>query len=163
MGVLLFVAFWLLLGLTILFIALRGGPRQARATLYGESRRARRAAALVLLVAYLALGVIIPAVVIAAGRGQEADLKAGKKLNSLEQRGRDVFGKACVQCHTLAAANAIGRIGPNLDELHPPRALVLNAVLNGRARGNGRMPARIVQGRDAQAVAAFVAKVAGQQ
>ena len=163
MGVIIFVLVWVVLGLSIFFIAIRGGPRGARESLYGQSRRNRRATGLVMLVLYLGIGVAVPAIVIAAGRDREDDIKGGKTLTSAEAHGRVLFGRFCVQCHTLAAANAVGKVGPNLDQLRPPRALVLDAVTKGRARGNGRMPAALVVGNDAKDVAAFVAKVAGQQ
>ena len=38
---------------------------------------------------------------------------------------------------------------------------MLNAILEGRARGIGQMPALLYQGKEAQDVAAFVAAVAG--
>ena len=38
---------------------------------------------------------------------------------------------------------------------------MLDAIINGRARGVGRMPAGLYSGQDAQDVAAYVAKVAG--
>jgi hypothetical protein len=72
-------------------------------------------------------------------------------------------------CHTLAAVKSAGRIGPNLDvrvgqQVSTPsgrRALVLSAILEGRARGLGQMPALLYQGREAEEVAEFVAAVAG--
>ncbi|MEA2255541.1 MAG: hypothetical protein QOG35_1586, partial [Solirubrobacteraceae bacterium] len=51
----------------------------------------------------------------------------------------------------------------NLDNLHPPRALVLDAIEQGRARGQGQMPAGLVDGQDAKDVAAFVVAVAGMK
>jgi len=39
---------------------------------------------------------------------------------------------------------------------------VLNAILEGRARGLGQMPAQLYQGREAEEVADFVAAVAGR-
>ena len=62
----------------------------------------------------------------------------------------------------LAAARADGKVGPNLDSLMPPKALVEDAVERGRQRGSGTMPAGIVQGSDVAAVSAFVAAVAGK-
>ena len=50
----------------------------------------------------------------------------------------------------------------NLDVLRPPSGLVENAVLQGRARGNGNMPAGLFSGEDAKQVAAYVAAVAGR-
>ena len=72
-------------------------------------------------------------------------------------------------CHSLAAVRSYARTGPNLDVRVGDdistnagrRALVLNAILEGRARGNGQMPALLYQGKEAEDVAAFVAAVAG--
>jgi mono/diheme cytochrome c family protein len=46
--------------------------------------------------------------------------------------------------------------------LHPPKGLVLDAIANGRARGSGQMPKGLVDGEDAQDVAAYVVAVAGR-
>jgi mono/diheme cytochrome c family protein len=46
--------------------------------------------------------------------------------------------------------------------LHPPKGLILDAIAKGRARGQGQMPAGLVDGQDAQAVAAYVAAAAGR-
>jgi heme/copper-type cytochrome/quinol oxidase subunit 2 len=69
----------------------------------------------------------------------------------------------------IVLTNSVGRTGPNLDirlgSQIPTeagrRALVLNAIAEGRARGNGNMPAQLYQGKEAEAVADFVAAVAG--
>ncbi|TML97807.1 MAG: cytochrome c [Actinobacteria bacterium] len=79
-----------------------------------------------------------------------------------EVHGRELFTKNCATCHTLRAVNAVGKVGPNLDQLRPPKELVLNAIEAGRARGNGQMPADLVAGQEAKDVAAFVAAVAGR-
>ncbi|MDO9353220.1 MAG: cytochrome c [Solirubrobacteraceae bacterium] len=75
--------------------------------------------------------------------------------------GAQIFKEAtCASCHTLAAAGAEGRIGPNLDENKPPAAEVVEKVTNG----DGSMPA--FKGRlsteQIQAVAEYVASVEGQ-
>ena len=88
---------------------------------------------------------------------------------SEQQKGRELFSHACNLCHTLAASNAVGRIGPNLDVLIPEvssttagrKAFILSAILEGRARGNGQMPALLFQGKEAEDVANYVATVAG--
>jgi mono/diheme cytochrome c family protein len=67
-----------------------------------------------------------------------------------------------VNCHTLKASNAIAEIGPNLDQLRPPKALVLDAIAKGRANGNGQMAAGLYTGQDAEDVANYVAKAVGQ-
>jgi len=76
--------------------------------------------------------------------------------------GRELFARTCGTCHTLKGAATTGRVGPNLDQLRPPSALVLNAIEQGRARGAGQMPAALYDGTDARDVASFVAKVAGR-
>ena len=75
--------------------------------------------------------------------------------------------RSCANCHTLRASNSVGTVGPDLDVKLvgvPPRrqAFVENAVLSGRASGNGNMPAGLYTGEDAKAVAAYVAAVAGR-
>ena len=57
------------------------------------------------------------------GRRDQADRRG--------EGGRELFGEHCGVCHTLAAANAIGKVGPNLDTLQPPASLVLNTIDNG--------------------------------
>jgi mono/diheme cytochrome c family protein len=163
MGALLFIGAWLLLGLVVFFIAFSGGPRGARERLYGQSRGARRATLLIVGAVFIGMGVAVPTLVIAGNERDDEVGRARVKLTASQARGREMFGTTCNQCHTLAAANAVGKVGPNLDELKPPRSLVLDAILNGRARGQGRMPAQLLQGRDAEDVASFVAAVAGKQ
>jgi mono/diheme cytochrome c family protein len=98
----------------------------------------------------------------------------GIKLTSAEKSGRELFGQHCGFCHTLAAASAIGKIGPNLDTLQPAESLVLHTIQNGCLQkpppgssetclGNGTMPANIIQGQQADQVAKFVAAVAGKE
>lgn len=75
--------------------------------------------------------------------------------------GKDLFAQNCGSCHTLADAGASGTAGPNLDDLQPDEAQVIAAIENGGA-GSGVMPPSLVQGSDAQAVAAYVAGYAGR-
>jgi mono/diheme cytochrome c family protein len=159
-----FIGIWIVVGLVIFAIAIGGGPRRARAQLLAmQSRPARRAVGIVLAAAYVGLGIAIPAVVIAGNKDENQAGNARVKLNSSQEHGRELFGRICQQCHTLAEANAVGKVGPNLDKLKPPKVLVLDAILKGRARGKGRMPASLYQGKDASDVASFVAAVAGRQ
>ena len=161
---LLIIGFWVVVGLSLFLIAMGGGPRQARERLLQpRSRAVRRFLLTATVVVFVGFGVVVPALVIAGNEGSKRAGNADIKLNAGERRGRELFGRTCNQCHTLAAARTDGRTGPNLDELKPPKSLVLDAILNGRARGVGRMPARLLQGKDADDVAAFVARVAGRQ
>ena len=77
-------------------------------------------------------------------------------LTKAEASGREIFGEQCAQCHTLAAANAVGDVGPNLDDLRPDRELVLNAIEHGRTSARGTMPGNLVQGEEMEEVADFV-------
>jgi cytochrome c5 len=159
-----FLAFWIVLGLGLFFVASRGGPRGARATLQSQTRSSRRSALIGFSLFYVAVGVAVPVAILIDNHDSPSARANGVSihLDAQQREGREIFGSRCASCHTLAAANADGKVGPNLDQLRPPKALVLNAVVDGRQRGSGTMPAGIVQGRDAQAVAAFVAQVAGK-
>lgn len=164
MAVLVFILIWVLVGLGILFVAISGGPAAARARMQqGQSRRGRRGAAIGFGLLFVLLGIGVPAVVIAAV-GNRSDIPSAGvyKLNASEERGREVFATHCRNCHTLKAVNAVAQVGPDLDQLRPPKGLVLDAIKKGRARGNGQMAANLVEGQDAEDVAAFVAKAVGQ-
>jgi cytochrome c553 len=164
LGVILFIAFWVVVGLALFVIALSGGPRGARERVFqSQSRGGRRATVTVIVFLCLAFGVAVPTLVIANDEHQDKAGRADVKLTAAEKRGRELFGRTCNQCHTLAASKTVGRVGPNLDDLRPPKSLVLNAIAQGRARGIGRMPAQLLQGQDAEDVAAYVSKVAGRQ
>jgi mono/diheme cytochrome c family protein len=103
-------------------------------------------------------------------------------VESADQDAQEMFAVNCGTCHTLAAGGTDGVVGPNLDEIIPTQVAppegsadevaeaneqafsnaysrALNAVVCGLG---GRMPAGILQGEDAQEVAAFVAAYAGQ-
>jgi mono/diheme cytochrome c family protein len=165
MSTLIFVLVWVALGLGLLLIALSGGPGGALQRLMSQSRRGRKAAVVAFGLALVVLGIGVPVAVVSAVNSNrdnipEADVAA---LTEAERRGRELFGDRCANCHTLEAANAVAQVGPNLDQLRPPKALVLDAIENGRARGNGQMAADLYEGQDADDVASFVAKAVGQE
>jgi mono/diheme cytochrome c family protein len=163
MTTLIFVLVWVVLGLGLLLIAFSGGPGGALQQLMSQTRGARKAAIVLFALLALALGVVIPAAVIAAVSNRDDIPEANVTgLTESEKNGRELFGLRCANCHTLEAANAIASIGPNLDQLRPNKALVLDAIENGRARGNGQMAAGLYTGQDAEDVANFVAKAVGQ-
>ena len=156
-----FVIAFVAIGLAVVAAAF-GGGRGERDRPAGPSRRGRKVVAAVVGAVVVVLGVVVPALVLAAAQDHDRKGPGGVELTAAETRGREVFRERCATCHTLAAANAVGRVGPNLDQLRPPAALTVDAVDKGRARGQGQMPAQLVTGEDTQAVAAFVAKVAGR-
>jgi mono/diheme cytochrome c family protein len=165
----LFVLFWILLGFAVFFSAMRGGPRGARASLHTESTASRRLVTLGIVVLF-AFGLAVPALVLAFNGDHKASVAVGGlHLNAQEQKGRELFAHSCAVCHTLSAVKSVGRTGPNLDirvgeDIATPagrKALVLGAITEGRARGLGQMPALLYQGKEAEQVADFVAKVAG--
>ena len=161
MSTVVFVLFWVVLGLALVFIAFRTTRgRAARQAI--RARGVPRAWIVGFVLATVIFGVVIPAAVIAS-LNDRTDIPGLNVSNLTEQErhGQELFGQRCRNCHTLAAARSIAKVGPNLDELRPPKSLVLNAIEEGRSRGNGQMAADLVEGEDAEAVAAFVAKATG--
>jgi mono/diheme cytochrome c family protein len=163
------VLVWALLGLGVFFVAMRGGARGARESLHTDSRVGQRFVTLGVIILF-AFGLSVPALVLAFNGEHKASVAVGGvKLNPEQQKGRELFAKACAVCHTLAATKSVGRVGPNLDirvgvDIATPagrKALVLGAITEGRARGLGQMPALLYQGKEAEEVASFVAAVAG--
>jgi cbb3-type cytochrome c oxidase subunit III len=93
------------------------------------------------------------------------------------QSGKALFTANCAKCHTLGAAGANGKIGPNLDEafaaMRGPgrdthfeestiRQVVADQIKYPAQRDEGvNMPADLVKGSAVDDVAAYVASVAG--
>lgn len=106
----------------------------------------------------------------AAGTDVPADLEDAKAL----------FQTNCGSCHTLYAAGTDGNFGPDLDELLAPagppegsdaektiestEGRVVNAIDEGidSSTTPGRMPPEILAGEQAEEVAEFVARTAGE-
>jgi mono/diheme cytochrome c family protein len=162
MSTLVFVLVWVVLGLGLLLIALSGGPGGALSRLQSQSRASRKIAVVGFVLALLVLGVGVPAGVVALVEARDDIPRANvSDLTASEQHGRELFGQRCANCHTLTAANAAAQVGPDLDNLRPPRELVLDAIENGRSKGSGQMAADLYEGEDAVDVANFVAKAVG--
>ena len=163
MTTLIFVLVWVVLGLGLVLVALSGGPGGAGRRMMSTSRRGRRVATVLFALAVVLLGAVVPVAVVSAVSNRNDIPEANvSELTPAEQEGRELFARRCANCHTLKAANAIAAVGPNLDQRRPNKALVLNAIENGRARGNGQMAAGLYTGEDAENVASFVAKAVGQ-
>jgi cytochrome c553 len=152
---------FLVLGLGVLFIAFWGGPGAAREAYL---TRGGKVFTFTILIIYVGLGIVVPAAVI-ANRGDALGGVGPLRSESLtpeEEKGKILFSETCKSCHTLAAVNARGVTGPNLDELGGvDKQRVLNAIKIG-GTGDDRMPKNLLSGDDAQAVALYVSKVAGQ-
>jgi mono/diheme cytochrome c family protein len=174
LAVWLFVALWLVLGLGLFFVAIRGGLGGVREIFQAQARGARKFFGISFVVVYVGFGLVLPAVLLTGNHANASAQVGGIKLTAAEKTGRELFGQHCGFCHTLAAANAIGKIGPNLDTLQPAESLVVHTIENGCLQnppsgsaetclGYGTMPANILQGQQATEVAKFVAAVAGKE
>jgi cytochrome c551 len=152
---------FLLIGAGVAFVAYSGGPSRAREAYLTRGGRFFK---LVLPLIYLGVGIAVPAIVIANGKagegasGRLADITPNKTL----AKGKQLFRQTCASCHTLAAVNAHGVTGPNLDQIgQVTKQRVLSALRIG-GTGDGRMPAGLLTGKNAEAVAEYVSAVAGQ-
>jgi mono/diheme cytochrome c family protein len=170
-GTWLVVAFFVVLGIGVVLLAMNGTKKapparpdaSQRARLRARDRAQTRTLAVGITAVVLATGIAIPAVIMVANAsGAPERGPGGVELTAHEAQGRELFAARCSQCHDLAGANAVGRVGPDLDEMRPPKALVLDAIEKGRARGLGQMPRDLYEGEEADAVAAFVERVAGR-
>jgi cytochrome c553 len=161
MQVLLVIGPFLVLGIIVIFIAFSGSPGAAREAYL---TRGGRVFPLVIVLLYVGLGVAVPAAVIAARGEAEGGVGAlrTEQASSTDEEGKELFIANCKSCHNLDAVQARGVTGPDLDELGGvDRERVLNAIKNG-GTGSGRMPAGLLEGEDAEEVARYVARVAGQ-
>jgi mono/diheme cytochrome c family protein len=157
-----FVLAFLVLGLGVVLLAF-SGRASVRYRRGAPTRAGRRFVAVVVAIVVVGLGIAVPlAIGVVNGTDHAKSAPGGVDLNASQAAGRSVFAKYCSTCHTLKASNAVGKVGPNLDVLHPPKVLILDAIAKGRAQGQGQMPAGLVDGEDAQDVAAYVAAVAGR-
>jgi mono/diheme cytochrome c family protein len=159
-----FLAPWVLIGIGVIFVAFSGGPGAARENYLTGGRTFFRVAIPLFL---LGFGVAIPAVVIAS-RGERTGNSSRLVQEHVRdkpasfERGREIFIETCAACHTLAAVNARGIAGPNLDKVGKlSKSRVLNAIKVG-GTGQGRMPARLLEGEQAEAVAEFLEATSGK-
>ena len=99
-------------------------------------------------------GIALPLLMLTGNHSNANAQVGGLKLTNAEKSGRELFGQHCGLCHTLAGANAVGKVGPNLDELKPAQSVVLHTINNGclpnppkgssqACLGQGVMPAAV--------------------
>jgi mono/diheme cytochrome c family protein len=96
------------------------------------------------------------------------------EVDSADEQGAQLFNERCSGCHTLGAAASQGSKpegqvsggertnGPNFDTRHVAMDDVLFAIRNGGFSG-AIMPANIVVGEEAEAVARFLDKYSGNE
>lgn len=156
-----FLAPWVVIGIAVLFVAFSGGPGRARQAYLTRGNRVFR---VLIPVLYISFGIVLPAVIIldregaTGGTGQLAQAQPSDELD----RGKTLFRETCASCHSLRAVGARGITGPDLDQLGAvDKRRVLNAIKIG-GTGQKRMPAGLLAGPDAEAVAAYVASTAGK-
>ena len=166
--------------LAILFIGIaiavyvgasRGSWHAVGDALQSTNRSGSRLFNTVLVIVYVGVGIAVPLVFIIGNRDNSNAQVGGVKLTAPMRAGRQLFADHCAVCHTLAAVNAVGKVGPNLDVLRPTEATVLHTIAHGCVQnptssansclGYGTMPADLAQGQDARDIADFVAHVAG--
>ena len=110
----------------------------------------------------VAFGMLLPYWAISK-EGEES--ASPEKVAASDEEAKELFQTNCGACHTLARGGTDGIVGPDLDDLlgggtpETNEQRVLTAIEDGI---EGRMPAGILQGEDAELVANFVARVAGQ-
>ncbi len=175
LGVALFIAFWVVLGLGLFFMASRRTTSAVEAAVAPPAPRSRQVFGLLMVVIYVGFGVALPLVFLTGNHSNANAQVGGITLNAAEKSGRELFGQHCGVCHTLAAANAVGKVGPNLDQIQPSVSLVEHTIRYGCLQspsssessetclGQGTMPAAIVQPKQASQIAQFVARVAGKE
>jgi mono/diheme cytochrome c family protein len=167
MYVAIFLIPWILIGIGVLFIAFSGGPGQAR---QAYLTRGSAAFKILMVVIYLGVGIAVPAIILANRQDAEGATNKTRTVEASDQlqKGKTLFRSTCASCHTLAAVNARGITGPDLDRIglnagtrQAAQTRILSAIKIG-GTGQGRMPSGLLQGQNAQQVAAYVASVAGQ-
>ena len=101
---------------------------------------------------------------LAAGCGTGGISKAGDT-----SKGKDLFLAKCSGCHTLADAGSHGSQGPNLDDAFSAsrrqgfKQVTIEQVVRDQIElAVPPMPQNLVKGTDADAVASYVAMVAGK-
>jgi mono/diheme cytochrome c family protein len=98
----------------------------------------------------------VVAVMLLSGCGGTSAPPRHPHLTAFERHGKALFIRTCGGCHTLADAGTSGIVGPALDQ-----PWVASRVRETIADGPALMPAGLLSGRAAAAVAAYVAAATG--
>lgn len=161
MNVAFFLVPWILIGIGVLYVAFTGGPGKAREAYLTRGSGFFR---VLIPIIYVGLGVAVPLLVI--GGQQEGTASVGKlaheEPSAMLEEGKLLFRQTCASCHDLDGVNARGVTGPDLDEIGELNEKRVLAAIEKGGTGQSRMPADLLAGEDAEAVAVFVAKTAGK-
>src|SRR3979490_2834988 len=97
-----FVIAFLAIGAAVAFVAFSGGPGQAREAYLTKGRRGFRIA---IRIIYVALGIAVPALVLANRHSAEGSTGtlAAKQGSKAFETGKMLFRENCWSCHTLKA------------------------------------------------------------
>jgi mono/diheme cytochrome c family protein len=118
------------------------------------------------------LPALLALLALAAAGCSQGEIEVAK--DDPNREGAELFNERCSGCHTLDAANAYGSKpegeiaggertnGPNFNVRKESRDDVLFAIRNGGFSG-AIMPANIVVGDNAEAVADFLAEYSGRE
>jgi plastocyanin len=112
---------------------------------------------------------LLPAIVLLAGSTALGACGGGGKVD--ETKGKQLFTQKCGACHVLENAGTKGVQGPNLDlafkkslEDGLGRSTIKGVVKEQiKLPQGGVMPAKLVEGNDAESVAAYVADAIGKK
>jgi cytochrome c5 len=120
------------LAATLFWAAPRGKLNGLANVLYSQKKRTSTAINLTLALVMVGFGVVIPAIFLINNHDRGATAGTGGiTLTANEVNGRQLFGIHCAVCHTLSSASAVGKTGPNLDQLKPAYALIMNTLAYG--------------------------------
>jgi cytochrome c551 len=94
-----------------------------------------------------------------AGEAPAGEEPAGEAPAELDPAARTLFAESCGSCHALADAETTGAVGPGLDDTAMDAAAIEQQIING----GGAMPAGLLEGEEATAVAEYVAGAAAAE
>src|ERR1700691_4236436 len=135
----------IVLAIVLIFVPLllwslnRLREKRPQGTGSADGRGSNTIVAVVFVFVTLGLGIALPLIILHGNDANASKQVGGVKLTAEAKTGRLLFGEHCAVCHTMTPANAIGKVGPDLDTLKPPKSLVLRTIANGclpNATGN---------------------------
>ena len=159
MAAAIFLGFFLILGLGVVGVAMRGGPRGVRDTLEVGRKRPLHAAEFAVAGAIVLFGLAVPAVVLLGDQASAGP--GGTKLSAREGRPRALRREVRDLPHARGRQTPSAGSGRASTSWHPPPTLTINAIEEGRA-GKGQMPAQLLEEDEAKNVAEYIAEVAGR-